>query len=103
MVTGRGDMVIASIARGHEREDATVNVGSAGAGELPADVTGHALNVIHHGDGVFENVVVDALKDIPAHPAILPVGDDDGVVDVAVRHRHGFNECPGELELLRDR
>ena len=60
---------------------------------------GGQLDVVHDQLGVQENVVVDALQDVPDGRATLPASDNIGVVDVALGPSVALHELGNDLKL----
>ena len=63
---------------------------------------GDLLDVIHHGKGILENMVVDALVDIPDKRATLATSDDVGIVYVALGPGMSLNKLSHNLKLAGD-
>ena len=90
------------VARGDDDERAAGDVPGAGGFELAPDMRRNAHDVLHHGDRILENPLVDFLVDVAdAHPALI-VGGGVGFVDVADLERLGVQNLAVNLELPRN-
>ena len=89
----------AAPARGNQRKHAPIPVSTIG--DLGSQVRGHALDVLHQGDRIFEDVVIDALQEIPRLHTVSLKDRVVGVVNMAAAIGRGAAkftvdcECPG--------
>ena len=89
-----------AVARGHQREHTARGVGRSGG--FSRQMRGDAADVFHHCRRIFEDVMVEALKNEPLQAAGLRAGDAVGVIDVAAAKRIGLRKFAGNFELAHE-
>jgi hypothetical protein len=69
---------------------------------FPGKVFRDALDVFHERDGIFEDVVIDALEDVTHSQAVLIRSDAKGIIDMTAAMRFGFQQIAVNPELAGD-
>ena len=88
-----------AVARGDESEHAAVSIRLAV--DLRAEMGGDALDIFHDRDGVFEDVMVDALDDVARCFAGGAKDGAIGIVDVPAAVGCGRRELAGNFKVAR--
>ena len=87
------------VAGRHQREGPPRDVGLAG--QLGAEVFGHALDIFHQPHGVLEDVLVDPLMNVTDCRSALAIGGGIGIVDMPGAVGLGVLEVGENLEIPR--
>ena len=88
---------VAPVLRRNQLEHAAGSVGLAGC--LRAQMRRHALDILHHGGRIAEDIAIDVLQDVACGRARPMALHAVGIVDVAVPVGRDFGNFTVELEL----